>query len=371
MPWLGPAGHYPSTAAECAALVREQPAEMECSSTYFSWVELGDGNCRCVSARADCSSSSKERKAAADSVFSLTEFEAEDVTIEHAGTWVATDSPIVLGVPFGWNVTSSHANTDIFFDARGFKHCTNGQGGKWGTVLQAPEDLKFRHAPGCRGQAACAERIFDREAARACLRNKWVHMDGDSLVRDQFYDLLELLGAQPPCSREKSHQAHVRAVPELNMTLSQGFNPADHSACTPNEWHTIGRSARPPRANPDVWLWSPGLWFMPDMPESAFDQFDKRLECVGRERGDTPLAIFRTTTPYAPPVSRRPNDALHAAQNTRARRVLQEKYGFHVLDAWGIMQPRRAALTMDGVHYTGVGSKWITNALLGQICPES
>lgn len=54
-----------------------------------------------------------------------------------------------------------------------------------------------------------------------------------------------------------------------------------------------------------------------------------------------------------------------------ARRVLQEKYGFIVLDAWSIMQPRRAALTLDGVHYTGVGSKWITNALLGQICPES
>jgi hypothetical protein len=55
------------------------------------------------------------------------------------------------------------------------------------------------------------------------------------------------------------------------------------------------------------------------------------------------------------------------AYNAIATEILVQK-GFHVVNAYSMME-LRDDLTHDGVHYTGPGSKWITNAILSIICP--
>ena len=60
-----------------------------------------------------------------------------------------------------------------------------------------------------------------------------------------------------------------------------------------------------------------------------------------------------------------PNDALHARQNKMAKEILVGKNGWGLGNAWSMMKPR-LELTLDGVHFTGAGSKWITNTLLDE-----
>ena len=60
-----------------------------------------------------------------------------------------------------------------------------------------------------------------------------------------------------------------------------------------------------------------------------------------------------------------PNDALHARQNKMAKEILVGKNGWGRVNAWSMMKPR-LELTLDGVHFTGAGSKWITNTLLNE-----
>ena len=98
-----------------------------------------------------------------------------------SGIWAPSATQVVPGVPYGWSDTQ---HGDLYFNDKGYNHCRNGQGGTSGLKLQTPSELKHVYTSG---NSTCPYRIFSSEEARECLRGKWIHMNGDSLVRDQFY----------------------------------------------------------------------------------------------------------------------------------------------------------------------------------------
>jgi hypothetical protein len=122
-------------------------------------------------------------------------------------------------------------------------------------------------------------------------------------------------------------------------------------------------------SQPTVWIWQSGLWFFPGRNESLDPEFRARLECVGKAKLSGTVAIVRTTTPYAEGPGKRDGlQKVHALHNAASSEILSRKYGFKVLDAAAIVQDRAHDLSNDGVHYSGVGSKWITNVFLNMIC---
>ena len=346
-----------------------------------------------------------------------------------SGTWAPSATPVVPGVPYGMNDTQ-HGD-HLYFNSAGYSHCRNGQGNKWGTKLQTPAELKHVYTSG---NNTCPYRMFSTEEARECLRGKWIHMSGDSLVRDQFFgrlagcvfffvirgvhdrvhrcvglcwfidahieitaapltfshqtaphavhvpasysypsyctcnrsptDLLELVGAQKPCSRIKSHEDHKFVIPELDLWITQHFVMSTRFGgnCDTPLWANLKTTEKP---QPDVLVWSSGLWFFPGAKYSEPAQYRERLECTAAHLKPGMVGILRTTTPYAPAIE--PNDELHDRQNMVAKEVLVDKNGWGLLDAWSMMKPR-LELTMDGIHFSGAGSKWITNTLLNEIC---
>jgi hypothetical protein len=274
--------------------------------------------------------------------------------------WESTDEVVVPSVDVGYHLAASDTSMEEFLDDRGYQFCSNGQGGRWTTFFKNASELKFKYVSGVE---ECPYREFSRERVRECLRDKWVHLDGDSLVRDQFYDIAELVGMQT-CRREKSHGDQYFHVADLNFTLTEGFNPAYRGECMEEKWVQLRRKTR--MARPTIWQWQSGLWFMVGERNTEDVAFRSRLECVGQAKHPETVAILRTTTPYAHG-SLAPN-TLHEKQNAEARRILVGKYGFGMLDAWAIVQDRKANLTVDGVHYSGPASKWITSVFVNMIC---
>ena len=118
---------------------------------------------------------------------------------------------------------------------------------------------------------------------------------------------------------------------------------------------------------PDVWVFSPGLWF------GAFGKLDRPLykEVLARVLRDaeayrnTTAFYMRTVSPYA--VRRGQIDDDHQWMYHYGRKAFPEQS--RVVDAWQVLSPRKGELAMpDGVHYSGVGSKTLTNLLLNMLC---
>ena len=120
---------------------------------------------------------------------------------------------------------------------------------------------------------------------------------------------------------------------------------------------------------PDVWIYASGLW---DHPRHTSDEVyrnrtkllaDYDHRCVRHK-------ILRLTTPYQPQ-SQKPVDVLNnktSIYNKIASSLLLP-VGFREVDAFAIFKPL-VNLSHDGVHYTGPGSKWLTNTILNMICEE-
>jgi hypothetical protein len=127
--------------------------------------------------------------------------------------WVQETEPIVP-LMYSDNTTMEYLNNT------GYTFCV---GDTLKSYFKPAAILKFKYSSMAE---ECPYRFFTRDMVRECLVNKWVHIDGDSLMRDQYYDLLEAMGEQPPCKRIKSHADQHVFVPGINFTLTIGFNPA-------------------------------------------------------------------------------------------------------------------------------------------------
>jgi hypothetical protein len=300
--------------------------------------------------------------------------------------WEPTAKPIVPFVPFGWAEYHSTAGA-LHFNAKEYRYCSNGQGGAWHAVVKPVSSLKFKYVSG---DAACPYRTFDKASARACLAGKWIHMDGDSLVRDQYYDILELVGAMESCVRTKTHESVEFLYKDIGLRISIGSMMSKDTgtfstgaACPKPSWTHLANARF---KKPDVHVYETGLWFFNKGGTSTEGlesdaTYTRRMRCVGQTNPKGTLGIYRTTSPYftAPPsfaqfgATNHARNILHNHTNHLAENILGGSYGFRELDVWQVVlkhgvYDRRQELTLDGVHYSGPASKWMTNVLLNMIC---
>ena len=291
--------------------------------------------------------------------------------------WINVSKPHVPLVKYGWNKIINE--TEVYFDERGYKYCNNGQNDKWSSIVANNVSLFQKYIPV---NEECKYKPLEKDQVRISLKNKWIHMIGDSLTRDTYYDLLEYLEILSPCMRIKTHDIlyHFYEFNDMRKStiyFSFSFNSASRPQCCEDDFFLrdiLGNNTNFP-SFPNVIVWSSGLWFTLKYRETINDnllKYRNRLVCLGNKSLKEPAAkfIFRMTTPYTQPkfLKRRSGRfidqaPLHYAHNLEGLKVLWKEYNWNVLDSWTMLR-KREDLTVDGGHYTGVGSRTITYQLL-------
>mmetsp|Transcript_28562 Transcript_28562/g.43152 ORF Transcript_28562/g.43152 Transcript_28562/m.43152 type:complete len:322 (+) Transcript_28562:662-1627(+) len=243
----------------------------------------------------------------------------------------------------------------------GYSFPCNGQGGRRNNIFYPIDRLEYRLEP--------TGRIFSKNEAIACFQSKakWIHIDGDSLSRDVLYDITELFGMG--WNEKKKALGDMEFTTGIRTTFSGNTIKISPR---PNWVESIQMDQTQPQDCPDIWIYSSGLW---DHPANTSETvYRKRTQALAdySNYSCVPYKILRYTTPYQKQKSLKNLNATNAvtmAYNAIAAEILAPK-GFHVVNAYDMMESR-GDLTHDGVHYTGPGSKWITNAILNIICPTT
>merc|ERR1712086_644705 len=135
-------------------------------------------------------------------------------------------------------------------------------------------------------------------------------------------------------------------------------------------WYSASNSGR---VCPDLWVYSSGLLDHP--ANTSLEKYRDRTQLLADFVNDTMAEnttncqvrnkILRHTTPYH--IKEREGlDQIAVKYNAIATELLVP-VGFRYVDTFKILEPR-GDLSHDGVHYTGPGSKWVTNAILNLIC---
>ena len=303
-----------------------------------------------------------------------------------SGRWVArVGEAVVPLVP--WGVV---APTNLSLAGFHYPGLENAQGEQF----QAPGTLAWAWEPdGC----AWAAPALNVSGVDALLRGRWLHLDGDSVGRDVFFDIAEAVrqgeGAAA-VAREKAHaDLDVETAEGAHITL--GWNPADRPICeAETTW-----ARQPPRPQgpdaPDIWVYGVSLWELAKRPgeERTVADFRRRIECELDLKPPRTLGIFRGATPYSAWVGSA--DVCEAGAAACAE--VQARHGnftnprlynftisareaiagwnaraapgvtrWHVVDPWEMLFPRRdeVGFRRDGIHYTGVGSRTVTHAVL-------
>ena len=176
--------------------------------------------------------------------------------------WTPSDRVSVPLVPIGW---SEKWNSElVFLSDNEYVFCSNGPENLDRMIRMPAKVLKQTYEPGGDGHGCQYDDFVNQKLLRKCMSGLWIHMDGDSLSRDSYYDLLEVLGVQSECSRDKSQkdQVTVHALPDLQpTTISLAFNPAKRPICEKNSsWLQPNIIDKANKSHPDFWIWSPGLW---------------------------------------------------------------------------------------------------------------
>eukprot|EP01083_Nonionella_stella_P098118 275840_1 len=267
--------------------------------------------------------------------------------------WVNVSVPILpLVTPFS-GATNAHTDEPIFYDpAKGYSFPKNGQGGQVNNKFYPASVLYFKLAPGL---------VFGKVEAVRCIKNSWIHIDGDSLARDVYYDLTELYGMS--WNDKKKLHKNTGASYMDGTRITFGFDPTKKPYETIPSW--VGKFGG--NKCPDVWVYSTGLW---DIPRGTpMDIYEKRMmyiadfvansSCMLRHK------VLRFTTPYQDERKHTANPVIR--QYNRIARMYLAPIGFKIVDTFQILE-NRSDLSHDGVHYTGPGSKWVTNTILNEIC---
>lgn len=280
-------------------------------------------------------------------------------------TWVDSSDPILpLVAPFSITETNNNTGEPIYFDpSKGFSFPFNGQVGRIGNKFYPSELLRFQLE---------GEHLFDKQDALDCLssaatkNNKlWIHIDGDSLSRDSYYDIATTLYGMSWNARSKTLSDKEYTTKDIRLTFSSrtATNETANFRTTPN-WVDIMTDDG---SCPDVWMYSTGLWdhvYKTSLEHarqrtSALVSSQDHVQCV-------PYKILRLTAPYSFP-KKFPMNKKTKEYNAIATEILSQ-HGFALLDMYTMMQAR-PDLTHDGTHYSGPGSLWVVNALLNMICP--
>lgn len=260
-------------------------------------------------------------------------------------------NPLDEGIDF--NVKT---NESIYYKPTvGYSFPVNGQGGRWGNHFYPASVLHFKLEP---------DEVFTKRKAKKCLQNmKWIHIDGDSLARDVYYDLSEVFGM--PWNKKKKTLGDLTFGADGKSAPRISFSADTIRFHTKPNWYKHSNDNNGTIDCPDVWLYSSGLWDHPAKTSNA--AYYNRTKAIANFEHNHCVQhkILRYTTPY--------QDERNLTLNPRAmsyNRIATEllvPVGFQYVDTFEILESR-PDLSHDGVHYTGPGSKWVTNVILNLVC---
>lgn len=278
-------------------------------------------------------------------------------------TWIDSSEAILpLVAPFSITETNNNTGEPIYFDpAKGFSFPFNGQVGRIGNKFYPADMLRFQLE---------GEHLFTKQDALDCLsstttkkKKPWIHIDGDSLSRDSYYDIATTLYGMSWNARSKTLSDKEYTTEDIRLTFSSrtATNETANFRTTPNWVDSMTADGCP-----DVWMYSTGLWdhvYKTSLEHArqrtlALVSSQDHLQCV-------PYKILRLTAPYSFP-KKFPMNKKTKEYNSIATEILSQ-HGFALLDMYTMMQAR-PDLTHDGTHYSGPGSLWVVNALLNMIC---
>lgn len=291
--------------------------------------------------------------------------------MDTGGSWAPLNETNVPLVPYGIDTRSDpNVAARIYYGPDGLIHENNAPGGLNVVRQQEPELLRWEWKP-----AGCSLRNLTRPQVQEMLRGHWIHLDGDSLVRDHFYDLLETL-EMGGVSRDKKHENLPAYVLGLNIDVTFGWSPPGNPPCpNPPVWGSMKPQGRADAAGPHVWIYSTGLWDIPlNTPDAEYLQ---RLNCTLHAKPPGTLGIYRLNSMYSEaerPDLQTSNIRLQQLNRWTVEAIRRYNCGrdgyldrWHIADFAPAMYQRPELARFDRVHYTGVGSRTYTLMLLNVI----
>lgn len=206
----------------------------------------------------------------------------------------------------------------------------------------------------------CNLKVYEEKDKDIFLRNNlWIHMDGDSTTRNNYYDLKEYFTNEYQ-TREK--------IPDTNYFQKNGiiisffFNPQ-----LANGWcHDLSTWKRYllrfNRTYPDVWIFNSGIHDVMIFKTTNQTYVDK-IKCLNHAVPNKTLPIFKLNSPTGGYTKTRPVHYRVRELNQIVTDELDKKV-WKLLDIYSFLHQRQDELAVDSLHYVGIGSKWITNILL-------
>jgi hypothetical protein len=288
------------------------------------------------------------------------------------GSWVRLEGgeTAVPLVDYGWDSRDVTTKPPLAYGPDGLDFSSNGQGGSAPFMRHEPNEmLQWRWAP-----KGCALRNLTKREVQRMIGGLWIHLDGDSLQRDIYFDIAEALDGDN-FQRVKAHEDISYGLPDGTL-LTMGWNPAFKPNCDGAPW----AGKHPTKAQPDVHIYNTGLW---DIPHSTpMSDFRERIGCILAEKARAPrtLTIARMNTVYAEKDKMAEANGKLRAYNAEWKSMVDAfncGRGVGYLDRVHVFDPvplieSRPELSVDTVHYTGVGSRWFTLWLLNLVaaCDE-
>lgn len=210
------------------------------------------------------------------------------------------------------------------------------------------------------GSTKCHFKVYqDRDKNIFTKNNLWIHVEGDSVMRDIYYDFKEYFTKmyRPRVKIPHSHSFYINGT-----LLSFSSNPGTFTfPCKGlKTWKLYTQEYN--RSYPDVWIYNTGLHDIAVF-NTTNNTYVQKMRCLNTFVDNRTLAIFRLTTPTGKNLDHRPVRYRVAELNKIALNELDTRL-WNIFDAYYLLYNRRNELRVDGMHYSGVGSKWMTNMLL-------
>lgn len=192
-------------------------------------------------------------------------------------TWIDTEQPMLPLVSNFSGDINQFTNESIFYDPSiGYSFPCNGQNGRTDNIFYSHDKLRKQLLPG---------RVFTADQAIQCLSGAsggasalWIHIDGDSLARDMYYDLTEFFGMGWNAKKKTLEQQSFTAAAEFSF---RGDTTTRHTRPT---WMDMEQFEKR-QGCPNVWIYESGLC------EYNINRIG-RLECRNVGSGFSSIVVY-------------------------------------------------------------------------------
>lgn len=208
----------------------------------------------------------------------------------------------------------------------------------------------------------CSFQVYQSRHQHIFTKNKlWIHLEGDSVMRDNYYDYKEYF---TNTYKTRVKIPHSQSFTVNGTLISFSYNPSRTRNCSKlRSWRDYAEKFG--RDYPNVWVYNMGLhdlYLLGVTPSS----YVAKLKCLNKMVHQKTLAIFKFTTPSAKNHTTPKQGHRIVEYNELIWQHIDTRV-WKVLDTFSMLYKRRNELTTDGVHYTGLGSKWISTVILDTV----